>query len=130
MSNSMSLHENPDALAPETIDQHRAIASIMEELEAVDWYAQRADATADASLREILIHNRNEEMEHAAMAIEWLRRANPTFDAHLRTYLFTNGSLLAIEEEDTGGEPSETVGGSADSSGSLGIADLREGAGR
>jgi uncharacterized protein len=129
MSNSMSLHENPDTLTPETIDQHRAIASIMEELEAVDWYAQRADATADTSLREILIHNRNEEMEHAAMAIEWLRRANPTFDAHLRTYLFTNGSITGIEAQDTGGDAAE-ANGDTGSSGSLGIADLREGGGR
>ena len=129
MSNSMSLHENPDTLTPETIDQHRAIASIMEELEAVDWYAQRADATTDASLREILIHNRNEEMEHAAMAIEWLRRANPTFDAHLRTYLFTNGSITGIEAQDTGGDSAE-ANGDTGSSGSLGIADLREGGGR
>ena len=129
MSNSMSLHENPDTLTPETIDQHRAIASIMEELEAVDWYAQRADATADASLREIHIHNRNEEMEHAAMAIEWLRRANPTFDAHLRTYLFTNGSITGIEAQDTGGDSAE-ANGDTGSSGSLGIADLREGGGR
>ena len=126
---SDTLHEDPDALSPETIDQHRAIASIMEELEAVDWYAQRVDATADAALRDILAHNRDEEKEHAAMAIEWLRRRDPIFDQQLRTYLFTDGPIVGIEDEALGrgdGTGSEGAGGSSSAGdGSLGIGSLR-----
>ena len=70
----------------------------MEELEAVDWYDQRVDATDDPELAAILAHNRDEEKEHAAMTLEWLRRHDPTLDRHLRTYLFTEGSILEIED--------------------------------
>ena len=106
MSNSETLHEDPQQLAPETIDKHRAIASIMEELEAVDWYAQRVDATADPALKEILAHNRDEEKEHAAMVLEWLRRKDAKMDGFLRTYLFTDAPITAIEKaaEGSGGE--------------------------
>src|SRR6187431_3224299 len=95
---SGSLHESEAVLKPETIDRHRAIVSIMEELEAVDWYDQRVDATADPELAAILAHNRDEEKEHAAMTLEWLRRHDPVLDRHLRTYLFTEGSILGIED--------------------------------
>ena len=94
-SSSGSLHE-PD-LPPDVVDRHRAIVSIMEELEAVDWYDQRAAATSDPTLAEVLAHNRDEEKEHAAMTLEWLRRHDPVLDNHLRTYLFTEGSILEIE---------------------------------
>src|SRR5262245_45949255 len=94
---SESLHEDAEKLGPVVIDQHRAIASIMEELEAVDWYNQRAKATDDQKLRAILEHNRDEEKEHAAMAIEWLRRSDPTLSRHLKTYLFSEGSITGIE---------------------------------
>ena len=97
--NSATLHEAPGALTPLVIDQHRAIASLMEELEAVDWYNQRAHATEDADLAAILEHHRDEEKEHASMLLEWLRRHDPAFDRHLRTYLFTEGSITEIEHE-------------------------------
>ena len=89
MAQSAGLHEPADRLTTETVDRHRALASIQEELEAVDWYAQRVDATTDAELAGILAHNRDEEKEHAAMTLEWLRRHDPVLDRHLRTYLFT-----------------------------------------
>ena len=96
---SEGLHEPRESLSSETIDMHRAIVSLMEELEAADWYNQRVDATSDPSLAAVLAHNRDEEKEHAAMALEWIRRHDPKFDEHLRTYLFTEGDILAIEEE-------------------------------
>ena len=96
---SATLHEDSERLSPHTIDRHRAIVSIMEELEAIDWYDQRLEAAHDDELREILRHNRDEEKEHAAMTLEWLRRHDPALDEHLRTYLFTNKPVLEIEEE-------------------------------
>jgi uncharacterized protein len=83
-------HEPIDELSPETRDMHRAITSLMEELEAVDWYNQRVDACRDADLRAILAHNRDEEKEHAAMVLEWIRRRDPSFDKELRDWLFTD----------------------------------------
>jgi ferritin-like protein len=96
---SEGLHEPETRLRPETVDRHRAISSLMEELEAVDWYDQRIDATSDPALAEILRHNRDEEKEHAAMVLEWLRRHDEALDRHLRTYLFSEGSVLAVEAE-------------------------------
>ena len=124
---SEGLHEPRELMSAETIDAHRAITSIMEEFEAVDWYGQRVDATADPELAEILAHNRDEEKEHAAMTLEWLRRRDAKLDQHLRTYLFTEGSVLTIEDA------AEHGGGSADGGdptarsgdGSLGIGSLR-----
>jgi uncharacterized protein len=114
---SATLHESSEVLGSEAIDRHRAIVSIMEELEAIDWYDQRAIASADDGLRAVLEHNRDDEKEHAAMALEWLRRRDPALDEQLRKYLFTEGSITAKEDEvaaddDTG-------------SGSLGVGDLR-----
>jgi len=86
-------HEPVEALSAETRDMHRAITSLMEELEAVDWYNQRMDACKDRELRAILQHNRDEEKEHAAMVLEWIRRRDPTFDKELRDYLFTDKKL-------------------------------------
>jgi ferritin-like protein len=117
---SGSLHENEQSLNPEIIDRHRAIVSIMEELEAIDWYDQRVAAATDAELKQLLAHNRDEEKEHAAMVLEWLRRRDPKLNEHLRTYLFTEGSLLEIEEEAEG----KGDGGSS-GDGSLGIGSLR-----
>ncbi len=79
-------------------EEHRALASLQEELEAVDWYNQRADVTTDEDLKAILLHNRDEEIEHAAMVLEWLRRRQPAFDEQLRTYLFTTGPITELEE--------------------------------
>jgi uncharacterized protein len=114
---SATLHESAETLGPEAIDRHRATVSIMEELEAIDWYDQRAIASTDDGLRAILEHNRDDEKEHAAMALEWLRRHDPTLDDQLRRYLFTEGSITA--EEDTGD------GGDGSGAGSLGIGSLR-----
>jgi ferritin-like protein len=116
---SMGLHEAAEKLTEELVDQHRALASLMEELEAVDWYAQRAAATGDPSLREILVHNMNEEKEHAAMALEWLRRRDPKLDTFLRRYLFSAGSIVAIEDAAEAKEPGADAG-------DLGLRGLRE----
>ncbi len=75
------------------------MVSLGEELEAVDWYDQRVDATDDASLAAVLAHNRDEEKEHAAMTLEWLRRRDPVLDQHLRTYLFSTAPITEIEAE-------------------------------
>ncbi len=99
MANSVGLHEPVDQLSADTIDRHRAIASIQEELEAVDWYDQRVAATEDETLAAVLAHNRDEEKEHAAMTLEWLRRHDTVFDGHLRTYLFTTDEVTDIEKE-------------------------------
>jgi uncharacterized protein len=95
---SGELHEDPERLSEATIDHHRAIVSLMEELEAVDWYDQRVEATDDESLAALLAHNRDEEKEHAAMILEWLRRHDPSWDRQLRTYLFTDAPILEVEE--------------------------------
>ncbi len=92
-----SLHEDRAVLTPEILDRHRAISSLMEELEAIDWYDQRIQASADAQLRAILTNNRDEEKEHASMVLEWLRRADPAFDKNLREYLFQDGSIVGRE---------------------------------
>ena len=121
-ASSAGLHESPDDLDPATIDRHRAIVSVMEELEAIDWYDHRVAAASDTELAAILAHNRDEEKEHAAMTLEWLRRHDPILDQHLRTYLFTSDSVLAIEHEAAGDDDGGSAG-SAD--GSLGIGSLR-----
>jgi ferritin-like protein len=87
------LHEPADALSAQTIDMHRAIVSLIEELEAVDWYQQRVDACRDPELKAILAHNRDEEKEHAAMVLEWIRRHDPRFSKELKDYLFTEKPL-------------------------------------
>ena len=86
-------HEALEKLSPETQDMHRAIVSLMEELEAVDWYNQRVDACTDPELKKILAHNRDEEKEHAAMMLEWIRRRDPTFDHELKDTLFKDGPI-------------------------------------
>ena len=83
-------HESVNELTDETKDMHRAIVSVMEELEAIDWYNQRVDACTDTELRAILAHNRDEEKEHAAMVLEWIRREDSAFEHELRDYLFTD----------------------------------------
>lgn len=127
MASSVGFHEEPGDLRPATRDHHRALASLQEELEAVDWYDQRIDACDDAELGALLAHNRDEEKEHAAMVLEWVRRRDPAFDAMLRQYLFTEAPVLEIEE--SGGEPGEgdAVGRGAGGDGSLGIGSLRGG---
>ncbi len=94
-----NLHERHDDLSAATLDMHRAIVSLMEELEATDWYHQRADACSDDALRAVLNHNRDEEQEHAAMLLEWIRRHDGQFDRHLREYLFTEKPITELEKE-------------------------------
>jgi uncharacterized protein len=86
-------HEPIDEISDATRDMHRAITSLMEEFEAVDWYNQRANACTDPDLKAILEHNRDEEKEHAAMVLEWIRRRDPTLDKELKDYLFTTKSI-------------------------------------
>jgi ferritin-like protein len=120
---SETLHEDPKALGPEVIDHHRAIVSLMEELEAVDWYDQRVAATTDDELRAVLAHNRDEEKEHAAMVLEWLRRHDPALDKNLRKYLFTEEPLQALIAAEKAEPPAPVAPG-----GHLGIGDLRRAA--
>jgi ferritin-like protein len=128
-ASSAGYHESLDVLKPETLDRHRAIVSIMEELEAVDWYDQRVDATDDAELAAILAHNRDEEKEHAAMLLEWLRRRDAKLDEQLRHYLFIDKPVLAQEHALEGGGADGDDGAAAASAGggdgSLGIGSLR-----
>jgi len=131
---SEGLHEAADLLDEESVDHHRAMTSLCEELEAVDWYDQRVKATSDASLAAVLAHNRDEEKEHASMTLEWLRRRDPVLDRHLRTYLFRTGDIIEIEAEaeagsrsEAGSEPGSDGDGAAAGagSGSLGIGSLK-----
>lgn len=104
----MAYTEPYDALDEKTREISRAITSLREELEAIDWYNQRVATSKDKDLKEIMAHNRDEEIEHACLGLEWLRRNMPVFDTELKTYLFTTGSLLDVE---TGGQ-AETGSGS------------------
>jgi ferritin-like protein len=122
---SEGLHEPVDRLDAATIDHHRAIVSLMEELEAIDWYDQRVKATDDASLAAVLAHNRDEEKEHAVMTLEWLRRRDPVLDRHLRTYLFTDIPITEVEAEAMAGETAPSGSGSAVATTSLSIGSLR-----
>jgi len=99
MATSAQWHEAYEKMSEETLNFSRAIKSLQEELEAVDWYHQRAQATGDQQLRRLLEHNRDEEIEHAIMALEYLRRMNAVFDRTMRTYLFTRGDITEIEAE-------------------------------
>jgi hypothetical protein len=118
---SEGLHEPAELLGEETIDRHRAFTSLVEELEAVDWYDQRVHATSDSSLADILAHNRDEEKEHASMTLEWIRRRDPALDGHLRTYLFTTEP---VTEEEAEAEGTDAASAGA---GSLGIGSLKGG---
>jgi ferritin-like protein len=126
---SENLHE--EGLSDEVRDFHRAVVSLMEELEAIDWYGQRVAACSDEQLRTVLAHNRKEEIEHAAMTLEWIRRNDSEFDLQLRTVLFREAPITEVEEQATGkaggidGAGAES-GGAASSVGSLGIGSLRK----
>lgn len=98
---SEQLHAPRERLSKETLAMHQAITSLIEELEAVDWYRQRADDCEDPALKAILLHNMREEIEHASMALEWLRRNSSDFEKELKTYLFSEGDIAAVEEEAT-----------------------------
>ena len=96
---SEGLHVPREKLSPKTLNLHYAISSVIEELEAVDWYRQRADDTTEPELKAILLHNAREEIEHASMVLEWIRRNDVEFNAQLREYLFTSGSITGREQE-------------------------------
>ena len=118
---SESYHEPIELLSEDTKNMHRALVSLREELEAVDWYQQRAEACSDAELRAILTHNKNEEIEHAMMTLEWLRRNNAVIDSNIKTYLNSSGPITSVEAASVGG------GGGGDEPGStsLGIGSLK-----
>jgi hypothetical protein len=124
MANSVGYHESEDKLREETQDDHRALTSMMEELEAVDWYNQRVDAASDAELKAILAHNRDEEIEHFVMVMEWLRRRNAKLAEELKGRLFTEGSIVAQEQAESGATAAPAA---PPADGSLGIGSLKGG---
>jgi ferritin-like protein len=125
------LHEAADSLSEGTRNLHRALISLIEELEAIDWYQQRADACSDPALKAVLLHNRNEEVEHGMMTLEWLRRNDATFDKFTRRYLFQETDIIEIEEAADAAEaedkeaPPSAAPDAADTDGSLRIRSLR-----
>jgi hypothetical protein len=112
---SETLHAPRERLSQETLQLHFAITSVVEELEAIDWYRQRADDAEDEVLKNLLLHNMREEMEHASMLLEWIRRHSTDFAGHMKTYLFTEAPILGIEKVDTagGGAAAPVPGGDA-----------------
>ena len=115
-----ALHEERAVLGKDILDRHRAISTIMEELEAIDWYEQRIAGTDDADLRAILRHNRDEEKEHASMLLEWVRRRDPALTRNLRAQLFREGPVQETAAIEAGASPAGAAG-----DGSLGIGSLR-----
>jgi ferritin-like protein len=121
---SESYHEPVELLSERTKNLHRAIVSLMEELEAVDWYQQRAEASTDPELRAVLVHNKNEEIEHAMMTLEWLRRNDAVFAANIDTYLNSAGPITEVEDNAMRGSPASSSGSGTPST-SLGIGSLK-----
>lgn len=122
----MSEYHEPEAeLSASARNIHRALASLKEEVEAIDWYHQRWETCADHALRLILAHNRDEEMEHACMVLEWLRRNVPAWDAALRTYLFSTAEITEIEASTSGAGAGESTTETHSAQGDLGIGALR-----
>ncbi len=120
---SESYHEPLELLSEETKNRHRAIVSLKEELEAVDWYQQRAEACSDPELRAVLTHNKNEEIEHAMMTLEWLRRNDGIFAANITAYIGSSGPIVAVEQGATGASSAGEA--PANMSVSLGIGGLK-----
>lgn len=108
---SDTYHEPLELLSEDTKNTHRAIVSLMEELEAIDWYQQRAEACSDPELSAVLTHNKNEEVEHAMMTLEWLRRKHPVFDDNIGTYLDSSGPITEVEAAITSGAGGKGEGG-------------------
>ncbi|MBN2210279.1 MAG: hypothetical protein JW709_02680 [Sedimentisphaerales bacterium] len=128
---ALEYHEPRELLPPEVLDQHRAISSLIEELEAVIWYQERAAATGDPTIKAVLEHNRDEEIEHASMLMEWLRRHFPGFDEEMKTYLFTTAPIEQVEAvmQASGAEgpaPASAKTPPRPSDGSLGIGSLKK----
>ena len=134
---SENLHEPAELLSEATKNLHRALVSLREELEAVDWYQQRAEACTDPELASVLQHNKREEIEHAMMTLEWLRRNSAEFDGHIQTYVNSEGPILEVEVEakDDGGDEKSSDGKESEAKkpstavthadGSLGIGSLK-----
>jgi ferritin-like protein len=121
---SESYHEPLQLLSEETKNMHRAIVSLREELDAVDWYQQRAEGCTDDELRAVLLHNKNEEIEHAMMVLEWIRRHSETFDTNIKTYLNTTLPIMQVEAS-KGGGGAEGHAATDTRSPSLGIGSLK-----
>ncbi len=124
---SETYHEPYETLSAEVREMHRALVSLGEELDAIDWYGQRAAASTDAELREVILHNRREEIEHAMMVLEWIRRHDPDFDAKSRTYLFQTAPITEIETIEEQGQTEGTSAANRREAGSLGIGGLKGG---
>jgi hypothetical protein len=120
---SESYHEPIELLSEGTKNMHRALVSLREELEAVDWYQQRAEACSDTDLAAVLTHNKNEEIEHAVMTLEWIRRHSPVFDKNLKTYLDSTGPITEVEAAAMAG--GGDGGNQSETSTSLGIGSLK-----
>jgi ferritin-like protein len=114
---SDTIQEPLELLSSETRDMHRALVSLKEELEAIDFYQQRADACAEPQLKAVFLHNKNEEIEHATMLMEWIRRHSAHFDETMKTYLFTVAPITGIEEG--------AAGGGAAAPGTLGVGSMK-----
>src|SRR4051794_15162694 len=126
---SENFHVPRETLSREARLLHYAITSLKEELDAVDWYRQRADDTEDEALKQVLLHNMREEMEHSAMLLEWIRRNNQDFGEHIRTYLFSEGDLLDVESAAEGKAPpggAKPGGGKPGGSRGFSIGSLKE----
>jgi uncharacterized protein len=121
---SESYHEAPESLSETTKNMHRAIVSLKEELEAIDWYQQRAEACSDDEFRAVLLHNKDEEIEHAMMVLEWIRRREPAFDLNVTRYIKSSGPITEVEAAAEAG--GAKVGGSSNPT-SLGIGSLKGG---
>ncbi len=123
---SESYHEPVELLSEDTKNMHRALVSLREELEAIDWYQQRAEACTDIDLAAVLVHNKNEEIEHAIMTLEWIRRHNPVFGDNLKTYLNTTGPITEVEKNKMAGGSGESGGANKGTeASSLGIGSLK-----
>ena len=120
---SESYHEPLELLSEGTRNLHRAIVSLCEELEAVDWYHQRAEACSDPELSAVITHNEHEEVEHAMMNLEWIRRHSPVFDANIKKYVGSKGSIVAVESG--GGGASASSAPSVSQATGLGVGSLR-----
>lgn len=124
---SDTYHEPIELLSEDTKNTHRAIVSLMEELEAIDWYQQRAEACSDPELSAVLTHNKNEEVEHAMMTLEWLRRKSSVFNDNIATYLNSSGPITEVEAAVVSGSGAsgKGEGGASGASESLGIGSLK-----
>ncbi|MEZ4309873.1 MAG: ferritin-like domain-containing protein [Polyangiaceae bacterium] len=126
---SETYHEPFELLSAYSKEFHRAIVSLIEELEAIDWYQQRADVCNDPELRAVLVHNKNEEIEHAMMTLEWLRRRDADIDVRLRTYVLSEGAITEIEARvEHGAEGGAAGGGGAAEAGAVGTGAVGTGA--